>query len=301
MVLKKLQPALSYASTRLAEDVSLAALARQAGLSVSHLHRAFSAASGETPKHFTLRLRLGRAAALLLTTSDSVLQIALSCGFQSHEVFSRAFRRRFGITPTAYRTRGFVPAIPQSIAQNHSAIVNSVAPCIGLYPTPQKQKRTMTYSITKREISPQPALFMRRRVKRSEIAATIAGTLQAIFLHAQQSGIAFAGPPFARYPEMSLGFLTIEPGMPIATAVDQSSLPAESGIIAGILPGGPVAFTTHSGPYDTLPDAHAAIGAWIESQGLTPSGAAWESYVTDPGDYPDPKDWKTEIFCPLAS
>jgi len=31
------------------------------------------------------------------------------------------------------------------------------------------------------------------------------------------------------------------------------------------------------------------------------AGAPWESYVTDPADYPDPADWKTEIFWPVKS
>jgi AraC family transcriptional regulator len=55
------------------------------------------------------------------------------------------------------------------------------------------------------------------------------------------------------------------------------------------------------GPYDKLPEALAAIGDWIKQQGTAPGGAPWESYVTDPGNYPDPKDWKTEVFCPLTS
>jgi len=40
---------------------------------------------------------------------------------------------------------------------------------------------------------------------------------------------------------------------------------------------------------------------WIEAQGLAPSGAPWESYVTDPGNFPDPKDWKTEVVWPLKA
>ena len=67
-----------------------------------------------------------------------------------------------------------------------------------------------------------------------------------------------------------------------------------------MLPGGFVATTTHSGSYDKLNEAHAAIQQWIQAEGLTPAGAPWESYTTDPADYPDPKDWKTEIFWPLA-
>src|ERR1700678_66552 len=117
--LKQVQPVLAFAAAHLDEDLSLTSLASQAGLSAFHLHRVFSAAAGETPKQFTLRLRLGRAAAMLLTTPDSVLDIALACGFQSHEAFTRAFRKRFGIAPTAYRARGFAGNVVAAEATEH--------------------------------------------------------------------------------------------------------------------------------------------------------------------------------------
>jgi AraC family transcriptional regulator len=55
------------------------------------------------------------------------------------------------------------------------------------------------------------------------------------------------------------------------------------------------------GPYDKLPEAYEAMELWIQSQGLIAAGPPWESYVTDPSEHPDPKDWKTEIFWPLVS
>src|SRR5271170_6089716 len=118
-VWKQVQPVLAYATGHLDEDVSLRALAGQAGLSAFHLHRVFSAAAGETPKQFTLRLRLGRAAAMLLATADSVLDIALTCGFQSHEAFCRAFRKRFSLTPRAYRASGFAGGVGTPYAIEH--------------------------------------------------------------------------------------------------------------------------------------------------------------------------------------
>lgn len=295
--LQRIQPILAYATAHLDEDVSLAALARQAGLSVFHLQRAFSTAAGETPKQFTLRLRLGRAAVMLLTRDDSVLDVALACGFESHEVFCRAFRRRFAISPSAYRKRGFTGA---NGARQHSDVVEEVGPCIGLYHTNESRRSAVPYSITTRKISPQHVLLKRRRVKRSDIAPTIGEILPAIFTYAQKNGIALAGPPLARYSEASLGFVTIEPGMPVATAPDAANLGSEPGLIHDTLPGGLVAFTIHSGPYDQLHDAYAAIESWIAAEGLTPAGAPWESYVTDPGDYPDPKDWRTEVFWPVV-
>jgi AraC-like DNA-binding protein len=58
----------------------------------------------------TSRLRLDRAAAELVHGTRSVLAIALDSGFVSHEAFSRAFLRRFAMTPGAYRARGMVGA-----------------------------------------------------------------------------------------------------------------------------------------------------------------------------------------------
>lgn len=50
---------------------------------------------------------MSRGAALLLASDASILDIALSCGFDTHEGFTRAFRRQFSMPPRMYRRRGF--------------------------------------------------------------------------------------------------------------------------------------------------------------------------------------------------
>jgi AraC family transcriptional regulator len=300
-LLKQVQPVMAFAAAHLDEDVSLAALAGQAGLSAFHLHRVFSAAAGETPKQFTLRLRLARAAALLLTTGDLVLNVALDCGFQTHETFCRAFRKYFEMSPSVYRARGFAGPVEAAGATEHGAVVQSVGPCIGLFHHRQDRrsdKNDMAYSILKKEIPPQPVLVVRRRIKPSEVAATLAEVLGYVFLHAQQNGIALAGQPLTRYLEWGPGLWTIEAGMPVTANVGENASQAD--VRADTLPGGFVATTTHAGSYDKLNEAHAAVQQWIEAQRLIPAGAPWESYTTDPADYPDPKDWKTEIFWPVT-
>jgi AraC family transcriptional regulator len=299
---KKMQPVLAYAAAHLDEDVSLAALAREAGLPAFHLQRIFSATVGETPKQLTLRLRLGRAAVMLLAGDDSILDVALSCGFQSHEAFIRAFRRRFGMTPSAYRVRGFVDNASAAQAGQHATLVDQVNPCVGLYHIGEHEKlgrNEMTYEIAKKELTPQPVLVARRRIKPADLAKTLAEVLGAIFLHAQQNGMVLAGQPFTRYIEWGPGLWTIEAGLPVA-ALSKNSESGKAKVRADTLPGGPAATMTHVGPYDGLFRAHAAVQQWIEAQGLVAAGAPWEVYVTDPADFPDPKDWKTDIFWPLA-
>ena len=68
-----------------------------------------------------------------------------------------------------------------------------------------------------------------------------------------------------------------------------------------VLPGGWVALGIHAGPYDRLPDSNAAIERWIEANGYEARGDAWEHYVTDPGQHPDPADWRTEVVWPLKA
>ncbi|MGD0133856.1 MAG: AraC family transcriptional regulator [Bryobacteraceae bacterium] len=301
-MLRQIQPVVAYAAGHLDQDVSLAALAGQAGLSTFHLHRVFSAAAGETPKQFTLRLRLGRAAAMLLTSEDAVLDIALGCGFQSHEAFCRAFRKRFGMTPSDYRARGFADRSGTPQAARHRVLVDKIGPCIKLFQTQQDgrpQKNEMAYSITKKEIPAQPVLVVRRRIKPAEVAATLAEVLGHVFQYAQQNGIAMAGQPFTRYLEWGPGLWTIEAGLPVTANTRET--PPEANVRADALPGGWVATATHTGSYDKLGEAHAAIQQWIEAEGLTSAGAPWEIYTTDPADFPDPKDWKTEVFWPIAA
>jgi AraC-like DNA-binding protein len=73
------------------------------GLSTSHFARAFKASFGETVHGYIIRRRMERAQELMLTTSDSLCQIALECGLCDQAHFSRLFRRMFGVTPGVWR------------------------------------------------------------------------------------------------------------------------------------------------------------------------------------------------------
>ncbi len=103
VVPREITPLLIGVQSHPERDVSLETLAAEFGYSPSHFHRLFTQAVGETPKGHVARVRLERAAYQLSVTRETVLDIALSVGFQNHETFTRAFRRRFGRTPTAWR------------------------------------------------------------------------------------------------------------------------------------------------------------------------------------------------------
>jgi len=290
---------LRHVGGRLDGDVSLDALAGRAGWSRFHLHRAFRRLVGETPKAYTQRLRLDRAAARLATGTDRVVDIALDSGFASHEVFSRAFRRRFGRSPERYRAAAKSAATAEARAR-HAEITEASGPCLTLYHLSledSSRSRVMsTPAIERQELQPQPALVLKRRIARAEIAATIAEGLGKTYPYALQNSLAIAGRPFARYSDVGPGLMTIEVGTPLAAPA------AGAGDIEAItLPGGPAAVAVHMGAYDKLQDTYAAIERWMQEHGVRAAGAPWESYITDPAEHPDPANWRTDVYWPIST
>jgi AraC family transcriptional regulator len=97
--------AVEFADARLGEDLSLARLAEAACFSPRHFHRIFTSLLGETPDDCVRRLRLEKAASLVLMTDPpSMTEVALVCGFSTSALFSRNFARRFGASPTEWRS-----------------------------------------------------------------------------------------------------------------------------------------------------------------------------------------------------
>jgi AraC-like DNA-binding protein len=90
-----------------AEDgrVPLAAVAREARLSVGELIRRFAAVFGETPHRYRSREQLTRAKALLARGERSVTEVCMDVGFSSVGSFSAWFARGVGVAPTTYRSR----------------------------------------------------------------------------------------------------------------------------------------------------------------------------------------------------
>lgn len=88
---------------QLHKDLKLADLAQELQTDVSTFVRWFRKAYGLPPHQFILRERIGRAKVLLRTTSESLTNIALHCGFSSHSHFSTQFKRIVGVQPAKYR------------------------------------------------------------------------------------------------------------------------------------------------------------------------------------------------------
>jgi len=91
------------ADARYSERLDVKDMAGAAGLSKAHFSREFRRTFGESPHHYLLTRRLGRAAELLRMTDWSVAEICLEVGLQSIGSFTTSFKRAYGQTPTEYR------------------------------------------------------------------------------------------------------------------------------------------------------------------------------------------------------
>lgn len=106
---------LDHVRADLEADHSLEDLARVACFSPFHFHRVFRSATGETVRGFVERMRVERAAFLLGRGASRrlLVDLALECGFSSSSEFSRAFRARFGVSPSEFRRSRTMSKIPQ--------------------------------------------------------------------------------------------------------------------------------------------------------------------------------------------
>ena len=86
-------------------DVSLEALASDAGLSRFHFCRAFKESTGLTPHAWLRQHRLEQAMNLLRDTDASIVSVAAELGYASQTAFAAAFRKLAGETPSDWRRR----------------------------------------------------------------------------------------------------------------------------------------------------------------------------------------------------
>jgi transcriptional regulator GlxA family with amidase domain len=98
------------------EPLNITALARIACVSEAHFIRMFRLTFGETPHRYLQRRRVERALFLLRCTDRTITDICYDVGFVSLGTFSKTFHQIVGESPTDYRRRGIVTAVPTCVA-----------------------------------------------------------------------------------------------------------------------------------------------------------------------------------------
>lgn len=95
-----------YIREHLDEPLHRERLAAIAGFSVPHFHRIFTACMGENVSGYVRGVRLERAARKLRMGAVDITEVALAAGYKTHAAFGKAFKQKFGLSPSAFRQLG---------------------------------------------------------------------------------------------------------------------------------------------------------------------------------------------------
>lgn len=102
----------SFIDTNLHRTIHASDLSTVARRSTAHFSRSFKKAFGESPHAYVVRRRLEEACHLMLTSSASLSEIALSVGFFDQAHLCKQFRQAFGQSPSSWRREREAPGAP---------------------------------------------------------------------------------------------------------------------------------------------------------------------------------------------
>lgn len=100
---KEIKKAMNYIENNLNEGIRLEEAAAFAGFSKYHFQRVFKRETGLNLYEYIQKRRLAEASSLLLNSNIRILDIAVYLCFESQEVFTRAFKKVYGLPPGQYR------------------------------------------------------------------------------------------------------------------------------------------------------------------------------------------------------
>ena len=103
---ERLKDVKQYIRDHINEPLNREVLADVAGFSVPHFHRIFTNHIGENISNYVRRVRLERAGRKLRMGAVDITEVALAAGYDSHAAFSKAFKQRYGLSPSEFRDLG---------------------------------------------------------------------------------------------------------------------------------------------------------------------------------------------------
>jgi len=143
-----------------------------------------------------------------------------------------------------------------------------------------------------------PAISIKDSVTYDELGPFMETYMPQMYLYAIRQGGKIAGHPYSIYHSWDttgLPFL-VEVGIPLEELIEGEGMmqPAKT-------PGGEAVKAVYNGPYENLIEVYTALEQYIAVMKLDDdiAGMAYEVYVTDPAEEPDPQKWETHVFFPL--
>ncbi len=282
---------LVHIQQHLDDALRLEELAAIAHFSPYHFHRVFRGMVGESVMEHVRRLRLERAALRLKQTDAAITHLAFEAGYETHEAFTRAFRRLFDASPSQYRERHQVTPAPRVRSGVHYVPDGKLRD----FTSAREESDTMDVKLLK--MDPMRVAFVRHTGPYQEVGEAW-GRL-----------CGWAGPRGLFGPQTRmLGLCHDDPEVTPPDKIRYDAcmtvgpnVQAEGEVGVQETPGGEYAMTVHQGPYENLAKTYAAVcGQWLPQQGREPkSGPSIEIYLNSPEET-KPEDLVTEVYVPVS-
>lgn len=100
---RHLDAAIDYINTHYMQEISVTDIAAHAGISQGYLNQLFTKHANISIQNYLIDFRMYKAANLLVATDYSIKEISNMVGYRDSLVFSKAFKRKFDMSPKAYR------------------------------------------------------------------------------------------------------------------------------------------------------------------------------------------------------
>lgn len=145
------------------------------------------------------------------------------------------------------------------------------------------------------QVTAQRTATVHLTVKAVDLPKHMDPAIQEVLQALAAQGLAPSGPMFTYHHRAPSDTFDFEVGFPI-----DGEFAASGRVKAGELPAARVARAVHQGPYEELPGAWQALGAWLKEQGLHATDRFFERYLNDPTGLA-PSEYRTEINRVLAT
>ena len=220
----RMQRVLDHIDRHLDGDLDLDTMSGVAAFSKFHFHRQFIATFGLSLHRYVQLARLKRAShRLAAKDARSVTEIAMEAGYDAPDAFARAFRRRFGQSPSSFRkSPDWVPWLQAFGPLNHA----------------RSKLMQITYDhdqVTIREVPPTPVAILEHRGDR----ATLGATIDRFIAWRKAAGLSPAtSPTFNIFRSERTPANPADYSMDLCVGTDQPIDANDKDMKAGIIPGG---------------------------------------------------------------
>lgn len=250
----RMRRVLDHIDAHLGDDLDLEVLSRVAAFSKFHFHRQFAATFGLSVHRYVQLARMKRASHQLASEKElSVTEIAMDAGYDAPDAFARAFRGRFGQSPSSFRKSP------------------DWAPWLAAFgPLNNARSRLMPVyyeidDVTIRDVPPTPVAILEHRGDRAGLPATI----ETFIAWRKAAGLSPAtSPTFNIFRSERTPDNPADYSMDLCVGTDHAVGPEDPVMKAGIIPGGRCAVLRVADDTHNLePAAHFLYRDWLPASG----------------------------------